>query len=77
MVDHDGDPGTAMVPLEDGTTYRVATNNFIADGGDNFTGFAAGQNRITGGLDIDSLREYLLANDPVAPTATDRISQQP
>jgi 5'-nucleotidase len=76
MVDDDGDPGTAMVPLEDDTTYRVVANNFIVDGGDNFTGFAAGENRVTGGLDIDSLREYLIANDPVSPTPTDRISQQ-
>jgi len=75
MVDHDGDPGTPMVALEDGTTYRVVANNFIVDGGDNFTGFAAGENRLTGGLDIDSLRSYLLANDPVSATPTDRISQ--
>ncbi|MGH3346077.1 MAG: bifunctional metallophosphatase/5'-nucleotidase [Nocardioides sp.] len=78
MVDHDGDAGTAMVPLEDGTTYRVVANNFIVDGGDNFTVLRdSGANRLTGGLDIDSLREYLLANDPVVPTPTTRISQQP
>ncbi|MFC6285336.1 bifunctional metallophosphatase/5'-nucleotidase [Nocardioides sp. GCM10027113] len=77
MVDHDGDASTAMVPLEDGTTYRVVANNFIADGGDSFAGFKAGTNRLVGGLDIDSLRAYLLANDPVAATPTDRISQQP
>jgi 5'-nucleotidase len=77
LVDDDGAPGTPMVPLQDGETYRVVANNFIMDGGDNFTGFAAGENRITGGLDIDSLREYLIANDPVSATPTDRISQQP
>ncbi len=77
LVDHDGDSGTAMVPLEDGTTYRVAMNNFVADGGDNFSvARDGGENRITGGLDIDSLREYLLANDPVTATPTDRISSQ-
>ena len=78
LVDDDGDPGTDMVPLVDGDTYRVAMNNFIADGGDNFTVLRdEGENRTTGGLDIDSLREYLLANDPVEATPTDRISQQP
>ncbi|HEX6148282.1 bifunctional metallophosphatase/5'-nucleotidase [Nocardioides sp.] len=77
LVDDDGDPSTAMVPLVDGDSYRVVANNFIVDGGDNFTGFSAGENRITGGLDIDSLVTYLRANDPVAPTPTDRISQQP
>ena len=66
-----------MVALVDGDTYRVAANNFLADGGDNFAAFKQGANRITEGLDIDALRDYLLANDPVAATPTDRISQQP
>ena len=77
MVDADGDPNTAMVALEDTTTYRVVANNFIVDGGDNFSGFLAGEDRVTGGLDIDSLRQYLIDNDPVETTATTRISQQP
>jgi 5'-nucleotidase len=77
MVDDDGNPDTAMVALEDATTYRVVTNNFIADGGDNFTVLREGTDRLIGGLDIDSLREYLLAHDPVEATPTDRISQQP
>jgi len=77
MVDADGDSSTPMVPLEDGTTYRVVANNFLSDGGDNFTTFKSGTNKLVGGLDIDSLRSYLLANDPVSPTATDRVSQQP
>ncbi len=77
MVDDDGDDSTPMVPLEDGTTYRVVANNFLSDGGDNFATFKAGTNKLIGGLDIDSLRTYLLAHDPVSPTATDRITQQP
>ncbi|MFC4785171.1 bifunctional metallophosphatase/5'-nucleotidase [Nocardioides sp. MAHUQ-72] len=76
LVDADGDPSTAMVPLEDATTYRVVANNFLSDGGDNFTVFKEGTNKLVGGLDIDSLRKYLEANDPVSPTPTDRISQQ-
>ena len=43
MVDDDGDPATAMVPLADGDDYRVTANNFLADGGDNFTTFKAGR----------------------------------
>ena len=77
LVDADGNPGTAMVPMQNGTTYRVVANNFLADGGDNFGAFRQGTNRLVGGLDIDSLRRYLQANDPVSPTPTDRISQQP
>jgi 5'-nucleotidase len=77
LIDADGNPGTPMVPLVDGTTYRVVANSFLSDGGDNFATFKAGTNKLVGGLDIDSLRLYLGANDPTAPTATDRISQQP
>jgi 5'-nucleotidase len=77
MIDADGNPGTPMVPLVDGTTYRVVVNNFLSDGGDNFGTFKLGTNKLVGGLDIDSLRLYLGANDPNAPTPTDRISQQP
>ncbi len=75
MVDADGDPLTPMVPLEDGTTYRVVANNFLSDGGDGFAGFKDGTNKLIGGLDIDSLRTYLLGG-PVEATPTDRISQQ-
>ena len=77
LVDADGDAATPMVPLEDATTYRVVANNFLSDGGDNFGTFKLGTNKLVGGLDIDSLRSYLLANDPVSPTPTTRISQQP
>lgn len=77
LVDADGNPGTPMVPLEDTTTYRVVANSFLADGGDNFATFKLGTDRLVGGLDIDALRTYLQANDPVSASPTDRISQQP
>ena len=77
MVDHDGDPQTEMVPLVGTETYRVAANNFISDGGDSFSTFKSATNKLVGGLDIDSLREYLLQNSPVSPTDRDRISQVP
>jgi len=77
LVDDDGNPGTAMVPIVDGQTYRVAANNFLADGGDGFTTFKSGTNRLIGGLDIDSLRLYLQANDPyTVPTTLNRITVQ-
>jgi 5'-nucleotidase len=76
MVDADGDPATAMVPLEDATTYRVVSNNFVSDGGDGFSVFRDGTAKYFGGLDIDSLRMYLEANDPVTAPATDRITRQ-
>jgi 5'-nucleotidase len=76
MVEADGDPGTTMVALEDGTTYRVVANSFLSDGGDSFPTFKDGQDKLIGGLDIDSLRTYLEANNPTAIPATDRISSQ-
>ena len=76
MVDADGDPSTPMVPIEDGTTYRVVANNFVSGGGDGFGVFADGTNKYFGGLDIDSLRMYLEAHDPVTTPATDRITKQ-
>ena len=76
MVDADGDPGTPMVPLDDGATYRVVANNFVADGGDGYPVFRDATNKFWGGLDIDSLRMYLEANDPVTAPPTDRITRQ-
>jgi 5'-nucleotidase len=76
LVDDDGNPGTPMVPLADGTTYRVVANNFLSDGGDNFGTFKSGTNKLIGGLDIDSLVKYLQAHDPyaLASAPTTRIS---
>jgi 5'-nucleotidase len=79
LVDADGNPGTAMVPMDDTTTYRVVANNFLSDGGDGFGTFKSGTNKLIGGLDIDSLVKYLQAHDPYDPATapTDRISNQP
>ncbi len=63
------------VPIELGSTYRVATLNFLADGGDSFTAFAAGQNRLGAGEDLDALVDYLEANQATGLDAPgDRIS---
>ena len=75
MFDHDNDPVTAPVPLDDTTTYRVVANSFLSDGGDNFATFKSGTNKLIGGLDIDSLRLYLQAHDPYT-VDRDRQDQQ-
>ena len=62
--------GTVVAPA---STYRIVTNNFLADGGDAFTVFRQGTNRIGGGDDLEALTDYLGANSPVAPPA-DRIA---
>lgn len=53
------------VHLPDGTeldpnqSYTVVANNFIADGGDNFTVFRYGTNRETGPIDLDALVDFI------------------
>jgi 5'-nucleotidase len=77
MFDPDGVPGNGDdTPLLDGTVYRVVTNNFVSDGGDNFGTFKAGTNKLVGDLDIDALVNYLKSHNPVAATATTRIKSQ-
>jgi 5'-nucleotidase len=66
------------VELNPTTTYKVAMNNFLADGGDSFTGFRAGTNRVNQpGFDVDALTAYLGAHAPVAPGPQNRITKAP
>ena len=63
--------GTVLNPT---ATYRIVTNNFLADGGDAFTVFTEGTNRAGGGDDLAAFTAYLGGeNSPVAPPA-DRIA---
>jgi 5'-nucleotidase len=67
--------GVAINPT---ATYKVAMNNFLADGGDSFPGFRAGTNRVNAvGFDVDALTSYLGAHSPVAPGAQNRITALP
>ena len=68
------------VAIDPAATYRVVANSFLADGGDSFAAFAAGTNRLIGGLDIDAFAAYLTARSaaaPYAPIETDRITATP
>ncbi len=62
------------VPLDPAATYRIVTNNFLADGGDNFPAFTLGTNRLFGGLDIDAFANFLTAKSPYTPGPADRIN---
>lgn len=54
----------AGVAIDDASTYRVAANNFLAEGGDGFGAFAEAANkRDTQMLDLDAFVRYLAAND--------------
>lgn len=63
--------GTAIDP--DGS-YRVAANGFLADGGDNFTAFKAGKNRVCMSTDLDAFIEYFGKFSPVSPGQRNRIT---
>ena len=59
------------------TTYRIVTNNFLSDGGDNFLAFKNGTNKYFGGLDIDGFAKYLPTVSPYTPLSLNRITQLP
>lgn len=49
-------------PMDMDATYKVSTLNFLADGGDMFSGFTEGTNRVGGPEDLANLVNYLEAN---------------
>lgn len=57
-------------PLEPTKDYRVVVNNFMAEGGDDFSVFRQGRDKVTLGVDVDALVEYLAEN----PKAVDQIA---
>jgi 5'-nucleotidase len=57
------------------TQYRVAMNNFLQAGGDNFTVFKEGTNVLGGDIDLDAFVAYLTAKAPVAPGPRNRITR--
>ncbi|MET8825730.1 bifunctional metallophosphatase/5'-nucleotidase [Streptomyces sp. NPDC004610] len=67
--------GAAVDPA---ATYRVASNSFLAGGGDGFPTLALGTGDLVGADDLTALEQYLTANssaaNPLAPPAADRIT---
>ncbi|GGK14499.1 multifunctional 2',3'-cyclic-nucleotide 2'-phosphodiesterase/5'-nucleotidase/3'-nucleotidase [Deinococcus malanensis] len=61
-------------PLDMNAKYRVALNSFLADGGDNFTTFAQGTDRLGGDLDLDAFQNFLKAS-PASPDTTERVKR--
>ncbi|HEY0698740.1 MAG TPA: bifunctional metallophosphatase/5'-nucleotidase [Micromonospora sp.] len=63
-------------PIDPAATYRVTTNDFLANGGDGFTLLTGGTGRTTApGFDVDALVGYLGAGEPVAPGPANRITR--
>jgi 5'-nucleotidase len=64
------------VPLNPAATYMVTVNNFLADGGDNFTTFGTvTAPRLDGGNDLQAFLNYLGAFSPVSPPGRDRVNE--
>ncbi|MCX5235379.1 bifunctional metallophosphatase/5'-nucleotidase [Streptomyces prunicolor] len=67
--------GSAIDPA---ATYRVATNSFLAGGGDGFTTLGQGTGDLVGTDDLTALADYLTANSsattPITPPAANRIN---
>jgi 5'-nucleotidase len=63
-------------PIDPAATYRVTTNDFLANGGDGFTLLKGGTGRTTApGFDIDALVTYIGAHSPVPPGPANRITR--
>jgi 5'-nucleotidase len=54
-------------------TYRLATSNFLWDGGDGLGALAAGRDPVLVGTDYDLFADYISRHSPVQPGRTDRI----
>ncbi|MFZ6178675.1 bifunctional metallophosphatase/5'-nucleotidase [Nannocystis pusilla] len=66
--------GVAIVPEQE---YRVGTIGYLADGGDGFSVFKAGTDRVGGVTDMQALQDYFADHSPVSPPALDRITLVP
>jgi 5'-nucleotidase len=56
-------------------SYRVAMNNFMADGGDNYTVFRSCTEPLGGEIDLDAFTRYLGAHSPLAAPTLNRIEK--
>ena len=59
-------------PLEKERTYRVATNNFLAEGGDNYLLLAEAKSVTHAPILLRELLELRFEGDPVTPPTDDR-----
>ena len=61
-------------PIDPNATYRVATNNFMATGGDRFTTFTRGASTVDTGINlVDTVVGLLARTSPVDPQVEGRL----
>ena len=62
-------------PIDPNATYRIATNNFMASGGDQFTTLTGGANVVDTGINlVDSVVRLLERSSPVDPQVQGRLT---
>jgi 2',3'-cyclic-nucleotide 2'-phosphodiesterase (5'-nucleotidase family) len=62
-------------PLDPNATYRIATNNFMAGGGDAFHTLTQGTDTVDTGINlVDTVVRHLEANSPVGPQVEGRLT---
>ena len=61
--------------IDKAASYRVAMNNFMADGGDNYTVFKSCTQPLGGSVDLDAFAAYLGKHPNLAPPAQNRITK--
>ena len=69
----------AGAPLEEGKTYTLATNSFLANGGDDYRVFRAGEvvvDSASGSLMAGQLIDHIIAAGSVAPKIEGRITRE-
>ena len=64
-----------VTQIDKAARYRVAVNNFMADGGDGYTVFKSCTEPLGGEVDLDAFARYLVMNSPVAPPPLNRITR--
>jgi len=62
-------------PISDESVYRVATNSFLASGGDNFTIFREGRDQRVGPLDVEALEHYIVSAGTLVPPSAGRVTR--
>ncbi|HEX5730591.1 bifunctional metallophosphatase/5'-nucleotidase [Microbacterium sp.] len=63
------------VAVDKAASYRIAMNNFMADGGDGYTVFTQCTNALGGEVDLDAFTRYLGNHPNLAPPPLNRITR--
>jgi 5'-nucleotidase len=61
--------------IDKAASYRIAVNNFMADGGDGYSVFTRCTNPLGGEVDLDAFTRYVGKHSPVAPPPLERITK--